>query len=130
VWADVPWSGEGTAELGWFPAGHAAAVREDEETLAERFAGVPVWFGRSTLQWWALPGRAGGRLLSAPSAPELASLLDRVLRPQPGRGRMAASESGAVRADGRVGAPAVPVPSRVRRAGPRTLRLGIQPQPC
>ncbi|GIH69889.1 hypothetical protein [Sphaerimonospora thailandensis] len=36
-----------------------------------------AWFGFSTLQWWALPCRPdSNRLLTAPSAPALARLLD------------------------------------------------------
>ena len=46
------------------------------ETRPSRFTGVQAWFGRSTLQWWAL---AGGELVSASSAPELVGLLDRAL---------------------------------------------------
>ncbi len=57
MWAEVAWDGEGAVEPGWFPAGYEAAVRRDEDALAERFAGVPTWFGRSTLPWWAMPGR-------------------------------------------------------------------------
>ncbi len=127
VWAEVPWSGEGAAEPGPFPAGYEAAIRQDQAALAERFAGVPTWFGRSTLQWWAMPGRAGGGLLTAPSARELASLLDRLLRPPPRPGRLAAGEPGVARADDRANIPVVSVPPRIHRARPRVPRLGTAP---
>jgi serine/threonine-protein kinase RsbW len=127
VWAEIPWTGEGAAEPGSFPAGYEAAIREDQATLAERFAGVPIWFGRATLQWWALPGQAGGRLLTAPSAREMAWLLDRVLRPPPGPGRMAADEPGVVRAGERVRVPAVHVAPGIHWTRSRFPRLGIQP---
>jgi len=73
VWADVPW---GADEPRLPHAGYEAAIRAGTAALNGRFAGVTAWFGRSTLQWWAL---ARGELLSAPSAEELAGLLDRVL---------------------------------------------------
>jgi len=73
VWADVPW---GPDEPMLPQAGYEAAIRAGTAALNSRFAGVTAWFGRSTLQWWAL---AHGELLAAPSAEELASLLDRVL---------------------------------------------------
>jgi len=127
VWAEVPWSGEGAVVPGWSPPGHEAAICADQEALAERFGGVPTWFGQSTLQWWAaMPGWAGGRLLTAPSAKELAVLLDRVLRPPPGPGQMAAGEPAKARASERASAPAAPA-SLIRRARPYVLRLGTQP---
>src|SRR6266498_189623 len=71
VWAEVPWTGDGNGAPGLLPVGYEAAVRADEAALVQRFAGVPVWFGRSTLQWWAMlrPAR-GRRLLAARSAGE------------------------------------------------------------
>lgn len=69
VWADIPWSA-GAAEP--VRARHEAAVGDGEAVLASRFGGAPAWFGRSTLRWWAL---AGGRLVSAASAADLAKLL-------------------------------------------------------
>jgi anti-sigma regulatory factor (Ser/Thr protein kinase) len=83
VWADVRWDGPGQARQPAPGGPHEAAIRDDEAALASRFAGVPAWFGRSTLQWWAL---AGSELLAAPSAQELTGLLDRVL-PSPTRSR-------------------------------------------
>src|ERR1017187_6406373 len=80
VWADVPWGDAGAVEPASPGDPHEAAIRDGQAALASRFAGVPVWFGRSTLQWWAL---AGGELVAAPSAEELASLLGRIAGPPP-----------------------------------------------
>jgi hypothetical protein len=77
VWAHVPWppSSEGEPRLaGQDP--YEAAIRADEAALAARFAGLPAWFGRSTLQWWAL-GPAG--LLTAPTPQELAGALSHIM---------------------------------------------------
>lgn len=72
MWADIAWDDGGGAE----PDPYEAAIRDDRADLARRFAGVPSWFGRSTLQWWALPHRRG--LVTAPTARELAALLPRL----------------------------------------------------
>jgi anti-sigma regulatory factor (Ser/Thr protein kinase) len=71
VWADVRWNGPGQAHQPKPGNPHEAAIRDDEAALASRFAGVPAWFGRSALQWWAL---AGGGLPAAQSALELTGL--------------------------------------------------------
>lgn len=76
MWADVRWEaglqpGEAT------PDGFEGTIRDGQAVLARRFAGVPAWFGRSTLAWWAVAGRAG--LVSAPTALDLAGLLYRLL---------------------------------------------------
>jgi serine/threonine-protein kinase RsbW len=76
VWADVAWDGLSAASAS-VPDHDEAAIRAGEAALARRFAGVTTWFGRSTLAWWALVG--SGELVTAPSASELASLLDRFL---------------------------------------------------
>jgi anti-sigma regulatory factor (Ser/Thr protein kinase) len=55
IWADVPWA-DTSPESASPPGQHAAAISDDEAGLASRFAGTPAWFGRSTLQWWALAG--------------------------------------------------------------------------
>jgi anti-sigma regulatory factor (Ser/Thr protein kinase) len=73
VWADVPWDDAKPASS---LARYEAAIGEGQAGLASRFAGATAWFGRSTLQWWAL---AGDELVTAPSAQELAILLDQVL---------------------------------------------------
>jgi serine/threonine-protein kinase RsbW len=81
VWADVFWGDDaGAAEPGTPQDRYEAAIQDGLATLASHFARVPIWFGRSTLQWWAM---AGGELVAAPSAQELASLLGRVLDYQP-----------------------------------------------
>jgi serine/threonine-protein kinase RsbW len=72
IWADIAWDDGG----GVAPDPYEAAIRDDRADLARRFAGVPSWFGRSTLQWWALPRRGG--LVTAPTARELAALLHRL----------------------------------------------------
>src|SRR5712691_6442752 len=75
VWADIPWGGADAEQPASSQDPYEAAISDGQAALASRFTGVPAWFGRSTLHWWAL---AGGKLLAAPSAQELASLLDRV----------------------------------------------------
>jgi serine/threonine-protein kinase RsbW len=77
VWAEVPWGDVAAAESASPQAGYEAAIRDGEAALARRFAGVPAWFGWSTLRWWAVAGSHG--LVSAPTAPELAGLLYRLL---------------------------------------------------
>jgi hypothetical protein len=77
VWADVPWGDADAAAPASPQDQYEAAIRDG---LASRFTGVPAWFGRSTLQWWAL---VGGELVAAPSAEDLASLLSRALVPPP-----------------------------------------------
>jgi hypothetical protein len=100
VWADVPW-GDACAPMpgpGHDP--YESVIGDGEASLAGRFAGVPAWFGRSTLQWWAL---ARGGLVSAPSAQELARILGRLARNPPtgpAAGRAVGSDPGAARAWG------------------------------
>jgi anti-sigma regulatory factor (Ser/Thr protein kinase) len=60
VWADVAWDSMPAAAAAAPPAGQEAAIGDDEAVLARLFAGVLAWFGRSTLAWRALAGRAGG----------------------------------------------------------------------
>jgi len=111
VWADVLWGDAGTAEPASPQDRYEAAIRDGQAGLASRFAGVPAWFGRSTLQWWAL---AGGELLAAPSAQELASLLGRALDPSPSwppaAGDTASTDAGEAQAAGQHQRPCVPVP--------------------
>jgi hypothetical protein len=73
VWAEIAWDGPDAADYAAWAEHACAAIRAGEAALARRFAGVPVWFGRSTHAWWALVG--GDRLVTAPTAPALASLL-------------------------------------------------------
>jgi anti-sigma regulatory factor (Ser/Thr protein kinase) len=80
VWADIRWDDAGAAGPAAPMDPYEAAIGAGQADLVSRFTGVPAWFGRSTLQWWAL---AGGELVAAPSAQELASLLGRVLDPRP-----------------------------------------------
>jgi Histidine kinase-like ATPase domain len=76
VWAQVRWEDPSGPARQPARDPYEAAVRDGEAALARRFAGVPAWFGRSTLQWWALPDSGG--LVSAPSVGELAARLDRL----------------------------------------------------
>jgi Histidine kinase-like ATPase domain len=77
VWADIAWTGPAEAVAAASLDLFEAAIREGQAVLGHRFAGVPAWFGRSTLAWWALT-RSGG-LVTAPTARELAGLLYRLL---------------------------------------------------
>jgi serine/threonine-protein kinase RsbW len=80
VWAEVPW---GVADVGTSPTPQIpsdATIRDGLAGLASRFANIPTWFGRSTLEWWGL---ARGGLVSAPSAQELSGLLGRLAASPP-----------------------------------------------
>jgi hypothetical protein len=122
VWAEVAWAGDGAAPLPPAPDAYETAARQDEAALARRYAGVAVWFGRRTLQWWALPAN---RLVTAPSAGELAELLDQVLAPAPRLPRV--EDPGAARAGERAPGPAAPVPPRFHRTRRRLPTIGAQP---
>jgi serine/threonine-protein kinase RsbW len=81
VWAEIRW--EAAQEPAAAPAqgAVAAGARVDVALagLASRFAGVPIWYGRSTEQWWALVHRAGrDELIGASSAAGLAEALSKV----------------------------------------------------
>jgi Histidine kinase-like ATPase domain len=122
LWADVPWSGAAGAETASLQAGFDAAIGAGEAELAGRFGGVPVWFGRSTLQWWAL---IGGELVTADSPGELAGLmagaLDRFAsRPSAGRDVVSGY---AVAGRERTGAPVLRFPPG-GNPGPRGGRRG------
>src|SRR5712692_5763965 len=54
VWADIPWGDTGAAAFASVQDRYEAAIGDDQAGLASRFTGVPAWFGRCTLQWWAL----------------------------------------------------------------------------
>jgi hypothetical protein len=129
VWADVPWGNAGAAEPASPQDPYEAAILDGQAGLASRFAGVPAWFGRSTLQWWALT--AGG-LVTAPSAEELASVLGDALDP-PSRWPLPApglpsAEAGAARVADREQRPAVSAPRfQPSRAQPFGLRTRVQP---
>jgi hypothetical protein len=133
VWADVLWEGMGPAapEAGSDP--HEAAIRDGEAALARRFAGVPAWFGRSTLAWWALAEPDG--LVTAASAQELAGLLYRLAEtahplesPAAGQPRQASEQRQAARGRWHPGAPRRAQPGstgtehRGGRDGSRDLR--------
>ncbi|HEY5988812.1 MAG TPA: hypothetical protein VIV12_20895 [Streptosporangiaceae bacterium] len=85
MWADISWQGGRATPPVASPDPYEAAIRDGEATLARSFAGIPAWFGRSTLKWWALA--APGVLVTAESAGELAGLLHRMLDGPPGSPR-------------------------------------------
>jgi hypothetical protein len=91
VWADIPWGQAGNGTAGAVTDPYEAAIREGLASLAAQFPGLPVWFGRSTLQWWGLIDRGyASRLVSAESPPELAAALEDMLAAMP----LAVSEAG------------------------------------
>lgn len=117
AWAHIAW--DDPVEAGHPPSRdpYQAAIRDGEATLARSFAGVPAWFGRSTLRWWAVAGAQG--LISAPTASELAALLIRLLD-TPDPGRLPASRQPR---PGRIGEEAAPQPRRpMPGAGPDSAR--------
>ena len=63
VWADVPWGDAGAAEPASSQDPYEAAIHDGQADLSSRFVGVPTWFGRSTLLWWALAGGSWWPLL-------------------------------------------------------------------
>lgn len=84
VWADVLWhDGPAQADV-MLPSRHEAAIQQGEADLAHRFGDGQAWFGRTTLNWWALAGPT--RLISAPTARSLAIKLARA-EDKPGSGR-------------------------------------------
>jgi anti-sigma regulatory factor (Ser/Thr protein kinase) len=80
VWADVAW-GNMPAPQSPAPDPYEATIRSGLAGLARRFTGIPIWFGRSTMQWWALVDRAGRSWLVTASSPhELEVVLTRALQ--------------------------------------------------
>jgi anti-sigma regulatory factor (Ser/Thr protein kinase) len=81
VWAEVAWSEQGAAEPD-LPDGYESSLRAIQAVLTARYPEAGVWFGRTTMQWWALIGRPekgrpeARRLLTAESPADLAQLLD------------------------------------------------------
>lgn len=110
VWAEVPWAGRDPQVPQASRDPYQESVREGEEALARRFAGVPAWFGRATLAWWAA-GPQG--LVSAPSALELAGLLYRLLDDPDSPGSQASRSARGASAD-----------QRARRFQDRSARAG------
>ena len=68
VWAQVAWADPSPAAPTSSQDPYQAAIRDGETALARRFAGVPAWFGRSTLAWWAMAGPQEGQLSPAGDA--------------------------------------------------------------
>lgn len=96
VWAEIPWVAAQESPAAPAQGAGGAGARIDIDTalagLTSRFAGIPIWYGQSTGQWWALVHRAGkDELIGASSAADLAGALSKVrdiLRP-PQRGAAA-----------------------------------------
>lgn len=121
VWAEVAWDGPLpalAAPVGW----DEAAIREDEAALAHRFAGVPAWFGRATREWWALASPT--ELVTAPTAPELAVLLDRLLKTRRTSRRDMVADVHPDEVTRRYGLPDAARSPAARRPGPRAGHLG------
>jgi anti-sigma regulatory factor (Ser/Thr protein kinase) len=126
IWADIPMAAAPAdpAEPGEDP--YEAAVRAGRAELATQYPGVPVWFGRATMQWWALAGPAGiSKLVTAPSAQELADVIGTAAEELAAAQAMQASEPGLLQIAGsgpaeyRHGTP-VPLQFRPGRgSGPR-----------
>ena len=76
VWADVRWADDMPDETGSLD-GYTEALRDIQTVLAARYPEVSIWFGRTTMQWWAMAPEPGpGWLLTAESPLDLAQLLD------------------------------------------------------
>jgi hypothetical protein len=126
VWGDVFWDGPPASQEA-ASEGHEAAIRDALARLAHRYQGVPTWFGRSTLQWWALTGRSGAhQLVTAPTPRELGELIDaprgaRRVPPAPG------ANAGAARADCREQPAKLPVPPRSHPSRIPATRLTLRP---
>ena len=81
VWAEIRWNSDGAAQPE-FPDGYEASLRDIQAVLAARYPEADIWFGRATMQWWALIGRPeqghpeARRLLTAESPLDLVQLLD------------------------------------------------------
>jgi histidine kinase-like protein len=126
VWAEIAWSGEGAAQPGMFPTGYEAAMGRGQAALAR-----PVREGADLVRAFhpagmAMTSRAGGALLTAPSAgtgPGTQPPAALAIR----AGAHGGTEPGAARAGHRASAPATPVPLRIHRARPRGTRLGTAP---
>ena len=81
VWAEIRWDSDGAAQPE-FPDGYEASLRDIQAVLAARYPEADIWFGRATMQWWALIGRPeqghpeARRLLTTQSPLDLVQLLD------------------------------------------------------
>ena len=81
VWAEIRWNADGAAQPDGTD-GYEASLRDIHAVLAARYPEADIWFGRATMQWWALIGRpekgrpGARRLLTAESPVDLAQLLD------------------------------------------------------
>ena len=95
LWADIAWDDPSATARTIVQDPYESVIRDGQATLADRFAGVPTWFGRETLAWWAMADSA--RLVTAPTSAQLADLLDRLLGASaPGQDSESADRTGDV----------------------------------
>ena len=128
VWAEVAWTGGAATRPAGFPDGCQAAIRDGQQLLASRHGGAVTWFGRATMQWWALTGRPGAhRLVAADSPQELSRRLDALqalTTTHPPPGRVAAAP--AARAGCRDRRRKAPAPPRTQ-GGTQVGRIRFEP---
>jgi serine/threonine-protein kinase RsbW len=75
VWADVRWADDGLDQTVHLD-GYTEALRDIQTVLTARYPEARIWFGRATMQWWAMAaGPGAGWLLTAESPLDLAQLL-------------------------------------------------------
>jgi hypothetical protein len=123
VWGDLLWSGPAAPAVA-AGGGHEAAIRDGLASLADRHRGVPAWFGRSTLEWWAVAGRPGAaRLVNAPTPGKLGDLIESLQAPPP-NDLPRDADSVTARVSSRVRPALRTVPPRRLLAGPPKI------QPC
>jgi anti-sigma regulatory factor (Ser/Thr protein kinase) len=129
VWAEVTWTGDAAAPPAGFPDGCEAAIRDGQQLLAVRHSRAVTWFGRATMQWWALAGYPGSdHLVAADSPQELSRRLDALqalTTPRMPTATAAAGPAAAVAAR-RDRRRKVPVPPRLQGATPPG-RIRVQP---
>jgi hypothetical protein len=126
VWGDVYWDGP-PAPPAAASEGHDEGIQDGLTLLAHRPGNAPVWFGRSTLQWWALIRQHGHlRLVTAPTPHELGQLLDSIY-PSAQSASRAASDPATARAERRPSPAKLPVPPRTHSAGSHSGPFKISP---
>jgi hypothetical protein len=76
VWADIRWADDLPDQAAYLD-GYTEALRDIQTVLTARYPEAHIWFGRATMQWWAMAtGSGAGWLLTAESPLDLAQLLD------------------------------------------------------
>jgi anti-sigma regulatory factor (Ser/Thr protein kinase) len=127
VWGEVLWPSPPTPPM--TPGeGYEAAIRDGLAGLAHRHQDVLAWFGRSTLQWWAVTGWPGApRLVTAPTPAELGDLIDALEAPPPAR-PVPVSSAAAAYASLRARPDTSAAPPRSRP--PRLMAGALRMRPC